>query len=222
MRIQHCYRLALSAVLAAGTALAAGDSRVEVPKDDSAIKEAAQLYNEGLKHRDEAWRLEDETDTAPTDERRTVLEADVRKAYKAAIASLRRAVKSNPSLYQAHSSLGYSLRRIGEWEESLAAYDRALNIEPHYAEALEYRAEAYLGLNRLDDARDAFRVLAGQDAKRAGELVAAMRSWIAARRAAPHGVDSRAIADFEHWVETEAEPNVAAAPAVAPRKTRNW
>lgn len=222
MRNESSLRLALCTILTVSPALAAGGSSIEPPKADSSTKQAAQSYNEGLKHRDEAWRLEDDADSAATDEQRARLEADVRKAYEAAIAALKRAVELNPALYQAHSSLGYSLRRIGEWDAALSAYDQALRIEPHYAEALEYRAEAYLGLNRLDEAREAFRVLAGQDAKRAGELVAAMRSWIAARRSAPHGLEPKAIDDFERWVEQDAGPKVASAPAAATRKSRDW
>ena len=35
-------------------------------------------------------------------------------------------------------------RRLGEYDRSLAAYEKALALSPDYPEAIEYRAEAYL------------------------------------------------------------------------------
>ena len=34
-------------------------------------------------------------------------------------------------------------------------YDEALRLSPAYNEAIEYRGEAYLGLNRIEDAKAA-------------------------------------------------------------------
>ncbi len=38
--------------------------------------------------------------------------------------------------------LGYTSRRLGDYEESLSAYDAALKLQPDYPEAIEYRAGA--------------------------------------------------------------------------------
>ena len=61
------------------------------------------------------------------------------------------AVKKNPALFQAWGSLGYAYRKVGNYPASLEAYGKALEIEPNYTPAIEYRAEAYLALNRLDE-----------------------------------------------------------------------
>ena len=54
--------------------------------------------------------------------------------------------------HEAFSSLGYARRKLGMYEGALSAYDTALSLVPNYAEAVEYRAEAYLALNRIPEA----------------------------------------------------------------------
>jgi len=65
---------------------------------------------------------------------------------------------------------------------------------------MEYRAEAYLALNRIDDARQAYLDLFGADRKQADILMAAMKSWVAARHTEPAGVSPDALATFEKWI----------------------
>ena len=69
-----------------------------------------------------------------------------------------------------------------------------------YAEAVEYRAEAYLGLNRMDDARQAYLELFGADRAQADMLMATMKKWAESRRADPAGVDPAALEAFEKWL----------------------
>ena len=54
--------------------------------------------------------------------------------------------------------------------------DRALELAPDYGEAIEYRAEAYLGLDRIDDAKKAYMQLFNLDRALADELMEAMRA----------------------------------------------
>ena len=53
----------------------------------------------------------------------------------------------------AHSMLGYAWRKLGDYDQSLAAYATALELNPRNRGALEYLGEAYLDLGRHDDAR---------------------------------------------------------------------
>ena len=55
---------------------------------------------------------------------------------------------------------------------------RVVELSPGYAEAIEYRAETYLGLGRLDDAKRAYLTLFAGGSDRAGELLVAMREWL--------------------------------------------
>ena len=108
-------------------------------------------------------------------------------------------------MFQAHSSLGYAYRKVSRFEESLAAYDRALGLVPDYSEAIEYRGEAYLGLNRVDDAKVAYMHLFQIDRELAAQLLTAMDGWLEVRRADPQGVSADVLSGFAQWVDSRKE-----------------
>lgn len=178
--------------------IAAGGS---APPQTNPEDEAAAAYERGLAHRDRAWELEAESEVATDAEKKAKLESKAQKEYEKAIRAFRAAIESNPELHQAHSSLGYALRKTGRFDESLATYDRALELQPGYTEAIEYRAEAYLGLNRLDEAKEAYMQLFREDRERADELMTAMDEWVKARRADAGSVDAAVVESFAGWVE---------------------
>jgi tetratricopeptide (TPR) repeat protein len=133
---------------------------------------------------------------------RTVLQnpAEARKEYEAALKDLQQAVKLSPNNYRAHSAVGYSYRRLGNYERALKSYEQALRLAPGFPDAIEYRAEAYLALNRLEDTRQAYMYLFVHDRTNAGVLMKAMKAWIEERRANPGSVSPSALASFESWV----------------------
>ena len=194
----------------AGTAiLASGGSRSttsSIPEPTKTpAQEAAELYDRGLSHRDKAWNLEKKAAAATDDAQRAKLEKKSRKQFQKAVFAFREAVRFEPRHHQAFSGLGYALRRTGAYDDALNAYDQALALAPGYAEAIEYRAEAYLGLNRLDDAKQAYMELFGGAREKADELLEAMKTWIAGHQENPEGVDATALSDFASWVGERAE-----------------
>jgi tetratricopeptide (TPR) repeat protein len=128
----------------------------------------------------------------------------VRAAFTAARLKFEEAVKGDPALKEAWNLIGYTSRRLGEYEKSLAAYEKALALNPTYSEAIEYRAEAYLALNRLDEAKAAYMTLFAAARNHAAVLLDSMRQWVAERRKAPAGVASGDIDAFATWVEERA------------------
>jgi hypothetical protein len=85
-------------------------------------------------------------------------------------------------------------------------YDQAIQMAPGpYAEAIEYRGEAYLGLNRIEDARKAYLELFALDRKQADSLMAALKTWIEKRKTDPAGVDPAAVSGLEKWVGERGE-----------------
>ncbi len=56
---------------------------------------------------------------------------------------------ADPKLKEGWNMLGYTSRKLGDYEESLQAYDKALALAPDYPEAIEYRAELFLLTGRL-------------------------------------------------------------------------
>ena len=204
------YRLAgrMNALVAAGAVAlvfaasvpiqaAGGSSQPATPSVEmTPEEEAIQLYNQGLKARDKAWQLDEAHAATPSDK----LAEKIDKQFAKAAKLFEEAVDKNPDFHQAHSSLGYSLRRMGDYERSLEAYNRALELEPGYSEAIEYRAEAYLGLNRVEEAKAAYLELFRSDRERADELYEAMSTWLAKRKSDPAGIDSATLDGFTSWL----------------------
>ncbi len=124
-----------------------------------------------------------------------------RKDYEAALKDFQTAIKLTPDSYQAHTGAGYSYRKLGNYGRALESYDQALKISPAFTEAIEYRAEAYLGLNRLEEVKQAYMHLFVHDRTASNVLMKAMKAWGDARRVQPAGVDPAALKAFESWVE---------------------
>jgi tetratricopeptide (TPR) repeat protein len=198
----------------------AGTPKIEATSPaETPAEEAVVLYNRGVAARDEGIAFEARAAEIAGPEERARLTREARKSLEAAAATLERAVLQNPRLHQAFTTLGFIKRRLGDYGAALGAYDRAIALQPHYAEALEYRAEALLGLGRIDDAKAAHAVLLGQDSKRAHELLQAMRSWIVQQRAEPGAVNSDSVAGLAAWV---GERLSAEAPSEITPKARSW
>ncbi len=176
------------------------------PVEPKTPEEAGKMaYNEGLQHRDTAWRLEDQAENATTGIERKNLLARAQKHYEKSIPSFQTAIEKIPDFHQAYSSLGYALRKTGDFEGSLEAYDRALELAPFYGEAIEYRAEAYLGLGRLDEVKEAYMQLFAKERALADQLMEAMQAWVEERRNDPGNVTPQAVEDFAAWLAERGE-----------------
>ncbi len=57
-------------------------------------------------------------------------------------------VKTSPKDADIHNLLGFSARKMGNYEESESHYTRALELDPKHKGALEYMGELYLTLNQ--------------------------------------------------------------------------
>jgi len=207
-------------------ALASGGSASTSPAPPSQPpktpeEQAIEHYNTGLKMRDKAWKLEAKSGEAPNEKKRAKIEAKIEKQYRNAIEQFQSAVFNNPRFYQAYGSLGYALRKTGQYEPSLEAYDKALGLEPGYSEAIEYRAEAYLGMNRLGAAKEAYIELFGMDREAADELLDAMKGWVERHQADPGDLTADAVSHFAGWV-AERDELAAQTSSLSEGRKRGW
>lgn len=191
--------------MAAGGSSTGGGISAPAPRvEKTPEQKAADRYNAGLKSRDKANKLWQQAQSNEGRKRDKRL-AKAQKHYRKAVTHFQAAIGYRADFYQAHSSLGYAHRRLGEFDQSLAAYNRALSINPAYGEAIEYRAEAYLGLGRLGEARDAYLDLFARDRSLADQLLLAMDSWVVARRQDPGELSGAEIEAFADWVQERRE-----------------
>ena len=183
------------------TLLADGAGSAGAPTAPSMSPEqrAISFFNQALKKRDKAWRLEEAAADLP-ESKQAKNTAKIHSYFEQTLSKLDRAVELHPQFFQAHGSRGYALRRLGRYEEALVAYDRALALNPNYPEAIEYRGEAYLGLDRIDDARQAHAQLSSVSPKHAAKLLDAMSTWVEDREEKPNGIDSNVLTKVANWV----------------------
>ncbi|HEY8507578.1 MAG TPA: tetratricopeptide repeat protein [Steroidobacteraceae bacterium] len=153
-------------------------------------EQAKVAYNHGL-------QLLMQADAAPAEKARPI--------YLQARKHLEEATRLAPEMAEAWNATGYVQRKLGYYEQALAAYNLALTLKPGYPEAIEYRGEAYLALNRLDEAKQAYLQLFASHRAVSEELLKAMKSWVAARRKDPAGFDPATIDQMAKWVEERSQ-----------------
>jgi tetratricopeptide (TPR) repeat protein len=173
--------------------------RLPTPQRLTPQEEATALYNDGIALRDKAVKLSAEAASEPDARKKEKLEAKSKDKHEDSIKKFSEATKKDPRLYMAWSSLGYAYRKVGNYPSSLEAYGKALEIQPDYTPAIEYRAEAYLGLNRLDDVKSVYMILFRMDRPRADELSTAIDQWLEKRKANPSGLDPAQLDEFSRW-----------------------
>lgn len=161
---------------------------------------ARSKYEDAIKARERAAAHEAKAARMTDEQKRQKYSEKAREQYEKVIEKLQEAVEKKPDYHQAWTELGYAYYKTGDTEGSFRAYDRALLLEPNYAEAIEYRAETYLGMNQLDEAKRAYMHLFARRRELADQLMAAMQSWVVQKQKNPDGLDPRVVEDFAAWV----------------------
>ena len=174
-----------------------GTVQKKAPKTPEQIAEAR--YKSGLKARDEALEAEKKVAESEPGFWQNRAASSVKKNWAAAIEYYQEAIEKKPDFYQAHSDLGYAYRKTGDYEKSLAAYGRALDLNPEYPQALEYVGETYLNLKRLDDVKTTYMRLFGVDREQAALLMGAMNAWL--EKPPTDGVTAEQVDAFRQWVQ---------------------
>ena len=219
--------LAAPALVASGPGGGGGGMSAPMPsmQQRSPHDQAVEFYNNAERRIDGLTKTHDEMKAAAASDpqKAAKLQAKLAKGLENAAADLERAVKNDPQLFQAWSELGFTYRKMGKFKESLEAYDRSLSIQPDYTPALEYRAEAYLGLNRIDDAKKTYTDLFSMDRPKADALLISMKSYVAARHADAAGLDAAQLDAFDKWVsQREIIHNQTVALTAQTSSFRSW
>jgi tetratricopeptide (TPR) repeat protein len=154
----------------------------------------ARSYNAGLNHKKRAVQYEQKAAKAKSDADRDKLLAKARSQYQDSIEDFKKAIGYNNRSYQAFNELGYALRKTGDYDTAVKAYDAALSLKADYAPAIEYRGEAYLALGQLDAVKEAYLNLFRDDQDQAATLLQAMEAWSTAN--GDGSPDTKAFADW--------------------------
>jgi tetratricopeptide (TPR) repeat protein len=174
-----------------------GGTVKKAPKTPEQI--AQSRYKSGLKARDEALEAEKKLAESEPGFWQNRYKSAVTKNWAEAIENYQEAIEKKPDFYEAHSDLGYAYRKTGDYEKSLAAYGRALDLNPEYPQALEYVGETYLNLKRFDDVKSTYMKLFSVDREQAALLMNAMNAWL--EKPPAEGVTAEQVDAFRQWVK---------------------
>lgn len=159
---------------------------------------AIDAYNQGyaaIQRADHSQALAEASSDAKD---KTEAESAARVSYRESLKHFEEAVRLDASMHEAYTYLGYANRKLGDYEKALAAYRQALKIFPDYPHAIEYQGQAFLGLNRLDEARFNYLRLYALNKGQAAKLLAAMREWVATHQHS--SIEGADVGGFSEWV----------------------
>ncbi|MEO7276024.1 MAG: tetratricopeptide repeat protein [Vicinamibacterales bacterium] len=189
---------------ASGSAVPSAPAGPSMP-NRSPEEMAIASYNSGIDHKDKGVKLEAAAASVANPKDRAKADDKAKKEYEKALKDFKSAASGSPQMYQAYNGMGFSYRKTGDYLKALEMYDRALTLKPGFPDAIEYRGEAYLGLNRVEDAKNAYLEVLAADRKQANTLMAAMQQWIEQKKSNPAGVDPAVVTGLEGWVKGRAE-----------------
>jgi tetratricopeptide (TPR) repeat protein len=212
-------------LLAPGAASGSGSSSMSSPRQQTPQltpeQEAIEFYNDGISYRDKAAGYEKEAAVEADAKKKEKLEGKAKGKHEDSLKKFLMATRKDPRMFQAWSSLGYAYRKTGNYPSALEAYAKALDIQPGYTPAIEYRAEAFLNLNRLDEVKSAYMSLFNMDRPRADELAAAIDKWLEKRKVDPAGVDTTKLEEFGKWA-SERKQLASQTSSVMQPKNERW
>lgn len=196
-------------ITTAAPARADGPGSYQPPAKPAALKpalsevQAIEAYNLGyaaIQRADHASALAEAASDA--NEKRQSQSAALEQ-YEQARRHFEEAVRLDAYLHEGFTYLGYANRKLGRHAQALDAYEHALKLNPDYSYAIEYQGQAYLGLNRIDEARFNYLRLYALNKGQAKKLLQAMQAWLDTHKeAAPAGVDMQS---FAAWVAQRTE-----------------
>lgn len=195
----------------------------EAPKEQTPDQIAKNSYNRGVKEIDRAKSADEDAAKASDANKKKKLAEKSQQGFLKARNYFLAAVDARSDMYQAWNYLGYAHRKLGDYDQAIAAYDQALSFNPAYGEAIEYRAEAYLSLGRLSDAKAAYMHLFRDSRPLAAQLMAAMQKFVADRRQNAQGLSAEDLDAFAKWVDERVALSQSAAIGQEPSAAAsNW
>jgi tetratricopeptide (TPR) repeat protein len=170
----------------------------------SASDLAVVAYKAGLAYIGKAKDADSDTVKATDDKKKAKALAKVSNLYGKALDRFEDAVEKDPGMVDAWYDIGLCELHLGFYDEAVMAYATVLELKPGFSEAYENRAEAYLGLNKVAEAKYDYMTLFKTSRPLAGQLMTYMRQWIDERQRDPKGVSSEDLAAFVKWTDERA------------------
>ena len=168
-------------------------------------QQAKVLFNDGVRYTERADKKEGSVASLSDEKKRERALKDVKSDYTTALGKFVQVLKINSRMPEAWNYVGYTSRKLGNYDDALKAYSNALLLRPGYPEAIEYRGEALLAVNKVSDAQQSYLDLFAANRALANKLLDAMKSWIATQRTASTADTAGAADELDKWVQERAQ-----------------
>jgi tetratricopeptide (TPR) repeat protein len=170
------------------------------PIEEKPDKAAAKAYAAGLKtmekvHEQEAVLL-NEKDADKRGRARGKLE----DLYDRAMAQFTQVLR-NQEMYDAWNQICYIHLQLGAYREAMDDCNHALKIKPDLPQAIQDRGQAFLGIDRLEDAKASYMDLFYHSRPMADQLMVSMHDWVKSHRVSANGVRASDIDAFDKWLQ---------------------
>ena len=176
-----------------------------MPRELTSQQKARDAYNDGVHDVKKADKAQAAAAEATDAGKKDKAAHEAHDQYAAALAKFKESTELDSTLHEAWNYVGYTSRKLGNYDEALAAYDKALSLKPGYPDALEYRGEAYLGLGRIDDAKQAYLDLYAGNRTLAAKLLTAIKGWATTQRASSTGTGGLNLDELDKWIQERSQ-----------------
>jgi tetratricopeptide (TPR) repeat protein len=169
-----------------------------VDKPDAA---ATKAFKAGMKALAKAKDYESAAAAAQNPDKKANALDKMGDAYNRALDQFTEALRNKGDMYDAWNKVGYIHLRLGAYGESVDDYNHALTLKPDLLDAVLHRAEASLGLDRLDEAKGAYMYLFNHARPLADELMLGMQRWLTEHRTNANGMRAADVDAFDKWLQ---------------------
>ena len=138
---------------------AGSDSSSSSSSDGGSSSSISSLYDQAVKLVKRAGKLEKKEKSEKA-----------KKLYSQAFNKLNKAYKKDKKNPDILNYMGYTSRKVGNFEEAEKFYLKGLDLKPNHNGINEYLGELYVQTNRIDKANERLKVLKGCNCDEYAEL----------------------------------------------------
>jgi tetratricopeptide (TPR) repeat protein len=170
------------------------------PLEEKPDKAAAKAYAAGVKTMGKAHEQEAILANEKDADKRGRAREKLDDLYDRAMAQFTQVLR-NQEMSDAWNQICYIHLQLGAYREAMDDCNHALKIKPDLPQAIQDRGEAFLGIDRLEDAKASYMDLFYHSRPLADQLLASMHDWVKTHRASANGVRTSDIDAFEKWLQ---------------------
>jgi tetratricopeptide (TPR) repeat protein len=170
------------------------------PVEEKPDKAAAKAYAAGIKTMAKVHELEATLANEKDADKRGRARGKLDDLYDRAMAQFTQVLR-NQENSDAWNQICYIHLQLGAYREAMDDCNHALKIKPDLEQAVQDRGEAYLGIDRLEDAKASYMDLFYHSRLLADQLLVSMHDWVKSHRVAANGVRASDIDAFDKWLQ---------------------